>query len=196
MAAGIVGDDLGDIPKYTLAGAAISSAALTGTIGPIGSAVAEAYREGAYGPDSLIDQASKEYINSTEYDDIYQHEFKHTDGSTLSKTELKAKKQQGAYYNARGITGDDTIKAVKLEDKLKKELGPIEDGGDTQAYITNVMKVAKDYSKKDLRDPSKVKNLTNGFKSALENGGYSSSDAAKEAERAVKYVKAAKGLKE
>lgn len=196
MAAGIVGDELGDIPKYTLAGAAISSAALTGTLGPAGTAIKEAYQEGAYGLDTLIEQARKNYIKSTEYDAVYQHEFKHEDGSNLSKAELKAKKEQGAYYSVRGIGGDDAIKAVKLEDKLRKELGPIEDGVDPQAYIANIMKEAKSYDKKDLRDPQKLSNLKKGFKSALENGGYSNSDAEREASRAVKYVKAAKGVKD
>ena len=192
MAAGIVGDDLGDIWKYTTAGAAISSAALTGAVGPIGTAVTEAYREGAQGSDTLIEQARRDYVKSNEYDAVYQHEF----GPNLSKAELKAKKEQGAYYSVRGIDGDSTIKAVKLEDKLRKELGPIEESVDPQAYIANIMKEAKNYDKKDLRDPQKVSNLTNGFKSALEKGGYSSSDAGKEAKRAVKYIKAAKGLKD
>jgi len=58
------------------------------------------------------------------------------------------------------------------------------------------MKEAKGYDAKDLRDKQKVTNLTNSLKSALEKGGYSSSDAGKEASRAVKYIKAAKGVKD
>lgn len=192
MAAGIVGDDLGDIVKYTAAGAAISSAALTRTVGPMREAVTEAYREGAFGSDALIEQARKDYINNTEYDAVYQHEF----GPNLSKSQLKAKKEQGAYYSTRGIGGDDAIKAVKLEDKLRKELGTVEEGMDPQGYIASIMKEAKNYDKKDLRDETKVKGLTSSFQKALEKGGYSSKEASKEAERAVKYVKAAKGIKE
>lgn len=149
MAAGIAGDELGDVWKYTTAGAALSSAALPGAI-----------------------------------------------SSALSKSELKAKKEQGAYYSARGIDGDNAIKAIKLEDKLKKELGPVSDDTDVQGYIARVMKEAKGYDAKDLRDKQKVTNLTNSLKSALEKGGYSSSDAGKEASRAVKYIKAAKGVKD
>jgi len=117
MAAGIAGDELGDVWKYTTAGAALSSAALPGAISSARSSISEAYKEGAYGPDTLISQAERDYVKSTEYDAIYQHEFKHEDGSALSKSELKAKKEQGAYYSARGIDGDNAIKAIKLEDK-------------------------------------------------------------------------------
>lgn len=196
MAAGIAGDELGDVWKYTTAGAALSSAALPGAISSARSSISEAYKEGAYGPDTLISQAERDYVKSTEYDAIYQHEFKHEDGSALSKSELKAKKEQGAYYSARGIDGDNAIKAIKLEDKLKKELGPVSDDTDVQGYIARIMKEAKGYDAKDLRDKQKVTNLTNSLKSALEKGGYSSSDAGKEASRAVKYIKAAKGVKD
>lgn len=148
MAAGIAGDELGDVWKYTTAGAALSSAALPGAISSARSSISEAYKE------------------------------------------------QGAYYSARGIDGDNAIKAIKLEDKLKKELGPVSDDTDVQGYIARVMKEAKGYDAKDLRDKQKVTNLTNSLKSALEKGGYSSSDAGKEASRAVKYIKAAKGVKD
>lgn len=147
MAAGIAGDELGDVWKYTTAGAALSSAALPGAISSARSSISEAYKE-------------------------------------------------GAYYSARGIDGDNAIKAIKLEDKLKKELGPVSDDTDVQGYIARVMKEAKGYDAKDLRDKQKVTNLTNSLKSALEKGGYSSSDAEKEASRAVKYIKAAKGVKD
>lgn len=142
MAAGIAGDELGDVWKYTTAGAALSSAALPGAISSARSSISE------------------------------------------------------AYYSARGIDGDNAIKAIKLEDKLKKELGPVSEDTDVQGYIARVMKEAKGYDAKDLRDKQKVTNLTNSLKSALEKGGYSSSDAGKEASRAVKYIKAAKGVKD
>lgn len=203
LGAGIVGDDLSDIPKYTLAGAALSSAALSGSGGRIASAassVASTYREGAYGTNAVVEQREKAYVKSDEWNDHYKYEFKHKDGSSLTKQELKAKKQQGAYYAARGIDGEDTIRAVKMEDKIKKELqeqpqAPSNVNDLARAQTARFMKIAKKYDAKELRDPEKVQNLTKSLQKELLNGGFEQKQAQAQAERAVRYIKESKGLK-
>ena len=201
LAAGMAGDDLGDIFKYTAAGAALTStighSAVGSAISSAGSFVTNAYREGAYGSDeAAIAQAEKAYVKSNEWDDIYKHEFKNSDGSSLSRADLKAKKQQGAFYAARGIDGEDAIKAVKLEDKIKKELGPENENLDSQQYTARIMKIAKSYSADKLRKDSEVKSLTSSIEKELINGGLGKKDATEQSKMAVKYIKAAKGVKD
>lgn len=201
MAAGIAGDELKDIPTYTAAGAALTSTMGYNAIGraatSAGSFVASSYRQGAYGSDeAIIAQAEKEYAKSKEWDDVYQHEFKHDDGSKLSRAELKNRKQQGAFYAARGITGDDTIKAVKLEDKIKKEIGPDNENLDAQQYTARIMKIAKPYSADMLRKDSEVRNLTTSIEKELMKGGFDQRNASDQAKIAVKYIKQAKGIKD
>lgn len=201
MAAGIAGDELKDIPTYAAAGAALTSTMGYNAIGratsSAGSFIASSYREGAYGSDeAIIAQAEKEYVDSKEWDDVYQHEFKHNDGSKLSRAELKSKKKQGAFYAARGITGDDTIKAIKLEEKIKKEIGPDHENLDEQQYTARIMKMAKAYSADKLRKPDEVQGLTNSITNELIKGGFDKHSAINEAKTAVKFIKQAKGIKD
>lgn len=201
MAAGIAGDQLSDITKYTAAGAALTSTvghnAIGSAVSSAGSFVSSAYREGAYGSDeAAIEQVEKAYVKSNEWDAVYKHEFKNDDGSSLSRADLKAKKQQGAFYAARGIDGEDAIKAVKLEDKIKKELGPENENLDSQQYTARIMKIAKSYSADKLRKDSEVKSLTSSIEKELINGGFDKKGATEQAKMAVKYIKAAKGVKD
>lgn len=197
MAAGIAGDELGDITKYTVAGAALSSTIGSSAVTQAGRFIADAYRDGAHGTDSdIIARQQKEYVKSKEWDDVYRHEFKREDGSELSSAELKAKKQQGAYYDSRGIQGEDAIKAVKLEDKIKKEIGQDREEFDAQSYTARIMKIAKPYSADKLRKESEVQNLTNSITKEIMKGGLDQSAAAEQAKVAVKYIKQAKGIKE
>lgn len=201
MAAGIAGDQLSDITKYTAAGAALTSTvghnAIGSAVSSAGSFVSSAYKEGAYGSDeAAIEQVEKAYVKSNEWDAVYKHEFKNDDGSSLSRADLKAKKQQGAFYAARGIDGEDAIKAVKLEDKIKKELGPENENLDSQQYTARIMKIAKSYSADKLRKDSEVKSLTSSIEKELINGGFDKKGATEQAKMAVKYIKAAKGVKD
>lgn len=198
MAAGIAGDELSDIPKYTLAGAALSSTIGSSAVAQAGSFVANTYREGSGGttPEAIIARQQKEYVKSKEWDDVYQQEFKHADGSKLTKTELKAKKEQGAFYDSRGIQGEDAIKAVKLEEKIKREVGRDQEEFNAQDYTARIMKIAKPYSADKLRKDSEVKSLTSSIEKELMRGGLDQRTAAEQAKTAVKYVKQAKGIKD
>ena len=198
MAAGIAGDELGDIAKYTLAGAALSSTMGSSAITQAGSFIADAYNEGAHSStESTIERQKSEYIKDTSWDNYYRQEIKGKDGKELTNSELKAKKTQGAYYDSRGIQGEDAIKAVKLEDKIKQEIGAQQgEEFDPQAYTARIMKIAKPYSADKLRKPSEVENLTNSITKELIKGGFDQKTASDQAKVAVKYVKQAKGIKD
>ena len=207
MAAGIAGDELGDIAKYTAAGAALTAATLPGAIGSVtssvssaGSFISDSYREGAYGDEAIIAQQEREFVKSKELDDLYKYEFRHEDGTSMSKAELKQRKEQGAYYAVRGVGGEDTVKAIKMEDKIKKELAasmPEEDAEVAAKQQTaRLMKIAKAYSASDLRNESKVKGLTTSLEKELINGGFGKKEANEQALRAVKYIKSSKGIKD
>ena len=197
LAAGIAGDELGDMWKYTLAGAAISSTIGSSAVTQAGSFVADSYRTVASGNDTnIIARQEKEYVKSKEWDDMYRHEFKSADGSELSRAELKAKKQQGAFYDSRGIQGEDVIKAVKLEDKIKREIGQDNENFSAQDYTARIMKIAKPYTADKLRKEAEVQSLTNSITKEIMKGGLDRNSAKEQAQIAVKYIKQAKGIKE
>ena len=147
-------------------------------------------------PDAIIDRQEREYVKSEEWDSVYKQEFKHEDGSNLTKTELKAKKKQGAFYDSRGIQGEDAIKAVKLEDKIRREIGQNQEEFNAQDYTARIMKIAKPYSADKLRKDSEVQSLTNSIEKELLRGGLDQRTATEQAKTAVKYVKLSKGIKE
>lgn len=199
MAAGIAGDELGDIPKYTLAGAALSSTIGSSAVAQAGSFIADAYREGSGGntPEAILKRQQEEFVKSKEWDDVFQQEFKNEDGSKLTKAQLKARKQQAAYYDSLGFHGEEAIKSVKLEDKIKKDIGQEQqEGFDLQGYTARVKKIAKDYSADKLRDPNKVKTLTSSLEKELINSGFDKKSAETQAAKTVKHIKWSKGLKE
>ena len=197
LSAGIAGDELGDMWKYTLAGAAISSTVGSSAITQAGSFIADSYNSVALGTDEeIIANQEKQYIKSNEWDDTYRHEFKNSDGSELSSSQLKAKKQQGAFYDSRGIQGEDAIKAVKLEDKIKKDLGENTENFDAQNYTARIMKIAKPYTADKLRKDSEVQSLTNSLTKEIMKGGLDQKSATEQAKLAVKYIKQSKGIKE
>ena len=58
------------------------------------------------------------------------------------------------------------------------------------------MKIAKSYSADKLRKDSEVKSLTSSIEKELINGGFDKKGATEQAKMAVKYIKAAKGVKD
>lgn len=194
MAAGIAGDELSDIPKYTLAGAALSSTIGSSSIAQAGSFVASAYRQGAGGSyEAAIRDRQKAYVENNE--ELYQQKF-----PNASKKELKAKLEQGAYYDSVGIEGKDTLKAVKLEDKIKKEMaqaGIAEEEANrrAQAQTAAIMKEVKDYSAKDLREESTVRDLRTDLSARLESQGLRGDEKMRTIDMIVKEMKAVRGVK-
>lgn len=194
MAAGIASDDLSDIGKYTLAGAALSSTIGSSAVAQAGSFVADSYRQGsgsAY--EAALKQRKENYIQDNE--ELYRQKY-----PDASKKELKAKLEQGAYYDSIGIEGKDTFKAVKLEDKIKKEMaqaGVAEEEANrrAQAQTAAIMKEVKDYSAKDLREESTVRDLRTDLSKRLESQGLTGNEKMKTVDMIVREMKSVRGVK-
>lgn len=194
MAAGIASDDLSDIGKYTLAGAALSSTIGSSAVAQAGSFVADSYRQGSGGAyEAALKQRKENYIQDNE--ELYSQKY-----PDASKKELKAKLEQGAYYDSIGIEGKDTFKAVKLEDKIKKEMaqaGVAEEEANrrAQAQTAAIMKEVKDYSAKDLREESTVRDLRTDLSKRLESQGLTGNEKMKTVDMIVREMKSVRGVK-
>ena len=194
MAAGIASDDLSDIGKYTLAGAALSSTIGSSAVAQAGSFVADSYRQGSGGAyEAALKQRKENYIQDNE--ELYRQKY-----PDASKKELKAKLEQGAYYDSIGIEGKDTFKAVKLEDKIKKEMaqaGVAEEEANrrAQAQTAAIMKEVKDYSAKDLREESTVRDLRTDLSKRLESQGLTGNEKMKTVDMIVREMKSVRGVK-
>lgn len=194
MAAGIAGDELSDIPKYTLAGAALTSTVGTSAVAGAGSFIANAYRQGAgTSYEAAIEQRQKDYVK--DHEELYQQKF-----PEASKKEVKEKLEQGAYYDSIGIEGKDTLKAVKLQDKIKREMaeqGMAEEEAArrSQAQTAAIMKEVKDYSAKDLRDPDIVRDLRTDLSARLESQGLRGNEKMQTIDMIVREMKSVRGVK-
>ena len=194
MAAGFASYDLSDIGKYTLAGAALSSTIGSSAVAQAGSFVADSYRQGsgrAY--EAALKQRKESYVQDNE--ELYKQKY-----PDASKKELKAKLEQGAYYDSIGIEGKDTLKAVKLEDKIKKEMaqaGVAEEEANrrAQAQTAAIMKEVKDYSAKDLREESTVRDLRTDLSKRLESQGLTGNEKMKTVDMIVREMKSVRGVK-
>ncbi len=194
MAAGIAGDELSDIPKYTLAGAALSSTIGSSAVAQAGSFISNAYREGSgRSYEAAIRDRQKAYIENNE--ELYRQKF-----PDASKKELKAKLEQGAYYDSVGIEGKDTLKAVKMESKIKREMmeqqgmAEKEASQRAQAQTAAIMKEVKDYSAKDLRDEDVVKGLRTDLSKRLETQGLRGHEKMQTIDMIVKQMKSVRGV--
>lgn len=204
MAAGIAGDELGDIWKYTAAGAALSTATMPKAVRSIkseASNIKNAYDVGKYGEQEVAMRERKNnYIKSEDLDEEYRKKIKNEDGSELTKAQLKEKKEQGAYFDSMGIEGKDSVKAVALQDKIKKELSKSMEEQDadrkSQQQAATIAKLAKSYDEKDLRDGGKVEKLKASIEKELINSNMGASEAAKQSTQIVKQLKAFRGVKD
>lgn len=194
MAAGIAGDELSDIPKYTLAGAALSSTIGSSAVAQAGSFISNAYRQGSgTSYEVAIKDRQKAYVENNE--ELYRQKF-----PDASKKELKAKLEQGAYYDSVGIEGKDTLKAVKMESKIKREMmeqqgmAEKEASQRAQAQTAAIMKEVKDYSAKDLRDEDVVKGLRTDLSKRLETQGLRGHEKMQTIDMIVKQMKSVRGV--
>lgn len=194
MAAGIAGDELSDIPKYTLAGAALSSTIGSSSVAQVGSFISNAYRQGSgTSYEAAIKDRQKAYVENNE--ELYKQKF-----PDASKKELKEKLEQGAYYDSVGIEGKDTLKAVKMEAKIKQEMmqqqGIAEEEANrrAQAQTAAIMKEVKDYSAKDLRDADVVNGLRTDLSTRLESQGLRGDEKMRTIDMIVKQMKSVRGV--
>lgn len=182
MAAGITGDSLGDIAKYTAAGAALSTAAMPqigNSIKSGSSNVAHAYREGAYGEkQAALLERKEDFIKSTDLDEEIRGKFKSEDGGELSNSQVKEIKEQASYFDGLGIEGKDSIRAVELQRQLSEEiartnpeLSENEANKRGQLQSAVIMKKVEEYSAKDLRDKDTVAALRDDLAAECKSAG-------------------------
>lgn len=194
-AAGIAGDELSDIPKYALGGAALTSTIGTSAVAQAGSFIADAYRQGSgTSYEASIEQRKKDYIDNNK--ELYQQKF-----PEASRKELKEKLEQGAYYDSVGIEGKDTLKAVSMQKRIKEEMmaqqqGMAEEDANrrAQAQTAAIMKEVKDYSAKDLVDEKKVESLRNNLSRRLEGQGLTGREKTQTVDMIVREMKKARGV--
>ncbi len=195
MAAGIAGDELSDIPKYTLAGAALSSSAGSSAVVQAGRFVKNAYRQSAHGNvEGQIEQRRREF-EKDENNQLLAESM----NPGASKGEVKQIMKKASYYDSIGIEGKDAFKAAKLQDKLREELkkqGKPEEESDNMAQkqAAVIADIAKDYSKKDLRDKDEVNNLRTDLTSKLGKAGLKGQERKETVEKIVSEVKAFRGV--
>lgn len=195
LAAGIAGDDLGDIWKYTAAGAALSSTIGSSSVAQAGSFVAEAYKQGAHGDvESQLAQRRKNFEKDESNQLLAESMY-----PEASKAEIKKRMKQASYYDSVGIEGKDAFKAVKLEEKLKQEMmnqGKAENDSAklAQKQAAVIADIAKDYSKKDLKDKDEVMNLRTDLSSKLKKAGLKGTELSSTVEHLVTEVKTFKGV--
>lgn len=194
MAAGIASGDLGDFIKYTGAGAALSSAAVPSLAKSAGSFFSNTYKEGAHGSlEAQVAERQKQYVKDNE--ELYKQKY-----PDLSKKELKEKLQEGAYFDSIGIEGKDTLKAVKLQDRLRKEIaqtpGMSEDDANQRAKLQAavIMDTVKNYTEKDLRDEKKVRSLREDLSKKCEKQGLKGAEKKDTINMIVKEMKNVRGV--
>lgn len=194
LAAGIASDEIGDITKYTLAGSALSSTIGSSAVMQAGSFMSNQYREGSgTNYEAAIKDRQKAYVENNE--ELYKQKF-----PNASKKELKERLEQGAYYDSVGIEGKDTLKAVKMESKIKREMmeqqGVAEEEATkrAQAQTAAIMKEVKDYSAKDLRDADVVSGLRTDLSKRLESQGLRGNEKTRTVDMIVKQMKSVRGV--
>ncbi len=193
MAAGIASDELSDIGKYALTGAALSSTIGSSAVAGAGSFVADAYRQGAgTSYEASMKKRQESYVK--EHEELYRQKF-----PEASRKELKAKLEQGAYYDSVGIEGKDTLKAVSMQERIKKEMaaaGIAEEEATkrSQAQTAAIMKEVKDYSAKDLKDKDVVRDLREDLSKRLESQGLTGREKMQTVDMIVREMKTARGV--
>lgn len=203
MAAGIAGDELGDIWKYTAAGAALSTAVTPRVINSARSGasnIKNAYDVGKYGEHEVaMRERHKNYMASKDLDEEYRKQIKNEDGSELTKAQLREMKEQGAYFDSIGIEGKNSVEAVALQERLRKEITQTNPKmsdeearkrGQLQAAV--IKKTMEEYSAKDLRDKDTVTQLREDLSKKCNKSGLNQADTEKTVNMIVSEMKKAK----
>lgn len=188
LAAGIAGDELSDIGKYTLAGAALSSTIGSSAVAQAGSFIANAYNTGAHGSvEGQVAQRRREFENSESNRMLAQSMY-----PDASKSEIKKMLHQASYYDSRGIEGKAAFKAAKVENDLIKSGISAERA---QKQVAVAADYASQYEKKDLRDKQTVENLRVEISDRFKKSGLKGIERERVVEDIIKNVKSLKGVK-
>ena len=204
LAAGIAGDDLEDVGKFGLAGAALGVAGLPVLgrgISNAASSMRSTYETEAFGAEeaALRDQA-REKMKDDEYrdgmDELYQDMY----GKEPTISESKQIARNGIeYYNA-GITDTKEIKkSVKFEKELRDRM--VADGINEQDATERAKKqamvisnMASKIDEKELINESKRKDRRNQIFKQLRDTGMEEKAAASGADYTIQLLMKRKGL--
>ena len=209
MAAGIAGDDLEDVGKYTAAGLALGATGMpalgrraVGSVSGLGANISSTYRSAAYGDTSTRLRAqTKDWKASPENRIAMEETFMEmNDGRKPTSTERRELMEAGAQYNNVGITEiKDIQKTAKLEKEIKERLMA---QGNTQEEANDfarkqaefVALKAKEYTPDKLRDEKVVNSLRNDLSKQLINGGVDKATAENQAKNITNMIKKYKGV--
>lgn len=209
LAAGIAGDDLEDVLKYGVAGAALGATGLPALgkgiasgVSGAASSIVNTYNTAAYGTEqAAIMQQTKEWKESDENEEAMVQAYMDMNGGKRpSKAEKEALMDSGvAFYNAGITENKDIQKSVKLEKEIKDRLnndGMAEDDASDLARMQAIFvsKKASEYTKADLRDEKKVAGLRNDISKQLINGGMEKVQAEQQSNGIVNMIKKHKGV--
>lgn len=204
LAAGIAGDDLEDVAKFGLAGAALGVAGLPVLgrgISNAADSLRSTYETEAFGADEAALRAqTREQMKNEEYrdsmDKLYEELYKAEPTSAQSRSFAKHGIE---YYNA-GITETKEIKkSLIFEDKLKKEMmekgvGEEEASERAKKQAMVISSLASKVDDKELINESKRNDRRNQFYKQLKDTGMEEKEAAKGADYTIELLMKRKGL--
>lgn len=204
LAAGIAGDDLEDVAKFGLAGAALGVAGLPVLGRGISSAASDmrsTYETEAFGADEAALRAqSREQMKNEEYRDSMDKLYEEMYGAEPSGAESRDFAKHGLeYYNA-GITDTKEIKkSMKFEKELKDRMladGVGEEDASERAkkQAMVISNLASKVDDKELINESKRNDRRNQFYKQLKDTGMDERAAARGADYTIQLLMKRKGL--
>ena len=204
LAAGIAGDDLEDVAKYGLAGAALGVTGLPALgrgVSNAASNLRNTYETEAFGVEqATLMQQSREQMKNEEYregmDELYQEMY----GKEPTAAQSKAFAKQGLdYYNAGFTETKDIKKSMKFEKELKDKMlaeGTPEDVASDNArkQALVISNLSKEVDKKELINEAKRNDRKNQFYKQLKDAGMDEKAATAGADYTIQLLMKRHGL--
>ena len=203
---GIAGDDLEDVFKYGLGGAALGyttgpalASSMVSGISGTGNEIRSSYETGAYGAEeAALREQDRQFISNQENRNFFEERMTEQDGHKPARGELNQTMEVAAEYNRAGISDLKQInKSMLLEKELQKELQSSTTMTEKEAtrsardQAMTIAKIANGVDAKDLRDKNKLQQLQDSFTRELKSKDSSLTDQAAEAQasRIIAMVK-------
>ena len=204
LAAGIAGDDLEDVAKYGLAGAAIGVTGLPALgrgVSNAASNLRNTYETEAFGVEqATLMQQSREQMKNEEYRDSMDELYQEMYGKEPTAAQSKAFAKQGLdYYNAGFTETKDIKKSMKFEKELKDKM--LAEGNPEDVASDNARKQAlvisnlsKEVDKKELINEAKRNDRKNQFYKQLKDAGMDEKAAKAGADYTIQLLMKRHGL--
>ncbi len=204
LAAGIAGDDLEDVGKFGLAGAALGVAGLPVLgkgLSNAASGMRNTYETEAFGAEeAALREQAREKMKDDEYRESMDQLFEDMYKKEPSRTESRNFAKEGIdYYNA-GITDTKEIKkSMKFEKELRDRMlseGVNEDEASERAkkQAMIISNMASKIDEKELINESKRNDRRNQICKQLEDTGMDNKSAAAGADYTIQLLMQRKGL--